>query len=229
MTDLAGSPTSVRATDLRTKKDIAATFFSAGSPRVILTAATAVVAARLSLGGWGVGDAMTIGLTLLLTGLVEWIIHVYLLHAPVDSFVTRRLGLGVAHRKHHVDPPALSWLLLNGPEAALFLIVLAAFTAAWSMPLLWVTNSPIALPYLTALGAAYVGLANYEWTHLMAHSRYRPKTRLYARLARNHLLHHYRNESYWLGVTSNMGDRVLRTLPRLKTDVPLSATARTLE
>ena len=60
------------------------------------------------------------------------------------------------------------------------------------------------------------------------HTRYRPSSRLYARLARNHRLHHFRNERYWLGVTSNSGDRILRTLPRSKTDVPLSDTARTL-
>ena len=41
-------------------------------------------------------------------------------------------------------------------------------------------------------------------------------------------LHHYRNENYWLGVSSNTGDRLLRTLPKHKTDVPLSETARTL-
>jgi hypothetical protein len=73
-----------------------------------------------------------------------------------------------------------------------------------------------------------VALAHYEWTHLLVHSRYRPKSRFYARLSRNHRLHHFRNERYWLGVTSNSGDRILRTLPRAKTDVPLSETARTL-
>jgi hypothetical protein len=187
------------------------------------------VITRVLLGQWSYGDAMTIVGTLLLTGVVEWMIHLHLLHAPVESFVTRRLGSGVAHRKHHLDPPDLRWVLLDRTDAAVFMIMLAAFTAAWSLPLLWLTGSAITLPYLTALCAAYLGLANYEWTHLLAHSRYRPKTRLYGRLARNHRLHHYRNERYWLGVTSNLGDRMLGTLPRSKTDVPLSDTARTLD
>ena len=71
-------------------------------------------------------------------------------------------------------------------------------------------------------------MAHYEWVHLLVHTRYRPRSRYYRRLARNHRLHHYRNEDYWLGVTSNLGDRLLRTYPTHKTDVPLSPTARTL-
>jgi hypothetical protein len=47
-------------------------------------------------------------------------------------------------------------------------------------------------------------------------------------LARNHRRHHYRNERYWLGVTSNAGDRLMRTLPKADDDVPRSETARTL-
>ena len=62
----------------------------------------------------------------------------------------------------------------------------------------------------------------------MVHTRYRPRTRLYRTLARRHRLHHFRNEHYWLGVTSNTGDRLLGTLPKHKTDVPLSETATTL-
>jgi len=91
-----------------------------------------------------------------------------------------------------------------------------------------VLGAPLLATYLTALLAAYVTLAHYEWTHLLVHTRYRPKNRYYKRLEANHRLHHYRNEHYWLGVTSNLGDRVLRTLPNDKSDVPLSDTARTL-
>ena len=81
---------------------------------------------------------------------------------------------------------------------------------------------------LTVRVLAYLSLAHYEWVHLMVHTRYRPKTRFYRRLATNHRLHHYRNEKYWLGVTSNLGDRLLGTYPAEKSDVPLSDTARTL-
>jgi len=44
---------------------------------------------------------------------------------------------------------------------------------------------------------------------------------------RNHRLHHFKNERYWFGVTSTVGDRVIGTLPDQST-VPRSPTARSL-
>ena len=43
-----------------------------------------------------------------------------------------------------------------------------------------------------------------------------------------HALEQRHHRLHWLGVTTNLGDRLLGTHPRAKTDVPLSATARTL-
>jgi hypothetical protein len=47
----------------------------------------------------------------------------------------------------------------------------------------------------------------------MIHTRYRPRLGYYQRLAHNHLLHHFRNEHYWFGVTMLQADRWLRTAP----------------
>ena len=49
----------------------------------------------------------------------------------------------------------------------------------------------------------------------------------YQRLARNHLLHHFRNEHYWYGVTMLQADGWLRTAPEPNA-VPKSPTAMTL-
>ena len=46
-------------------------------------------------------------------------------------------------------------------------------------------------------------------------------------LGGGHRLHHYKNEHYWFGVTSTVGDHLLRTAPD-QTEVPKSSTARTL-
>ncbi|MFV2040117.1 MAG: sterol desaturase family protein, partial [Acidimicrobiales bacterium] len=162
------------------------------------------------------------------TGPIEWAVHLFLLHSDPDSFRARRLGTGVGHHQHHLDPPKLEYLLLTGADAGIFVVVLALSTAVWSVPLLWLSGSAVGIPFLTALVATYVALANYEWTHLLVHTPYRPRTGFYRRLARNHRRHHYRNENYWLGITSNLGDRIMGTLPRSRTDVPLSGTASTL-
>lgn len=222
-----------RADSFKTKRDTLGAFLRAGSPRVLLTFMSVAVVLRVTLGNWGWGDLVVLGATLVLAGFVEWTIHLLLLHAPKDSFRNRVLKTGVGHRQHHEDPSDVESALLKTPDAILFSLIFIGFTAVWSLPLLWITNQWIVgtgllHPYLSAVTLAYIGLAHYEWTHLLVHTSYRPKSRYYRRLARNHRLHHFRNENYWLGVTTNSGDRALRTLPRSKSDVPLSETTRTL-
>ena len=66
-----------------------------------------------------------------------------------------------------------------------------------------------------------------EWSHFLIHTDYKPKTRPYRHLYDNHRWHHYRNEHYWFGITSTIGDQVLRTAPG-RDEVPVSATAKSL-
>lgn len=186
------------------------------------------LAARLLVGGVTWVDGLVVGLTIVMTGLVEWFLHLYLLHAPEDSVRMTKFGTGSGHREHHLDPTNVGWLMLAPADAFVFLILLILWTGTWSLPLIALLGAPLLATFLTALLSAYLTLAHYEWTHLLVHTRHRSKNPYYKRLAANHRLHHYRNEHYWLGVTSNVGDRVLRTLPKEKSDVPLSDTARTL-
>lgn len=223
----------LRSNQLGTKREIARAFFGQASPRVITVAVVLVAAARVLAGAPSWADVLVVAVTVLLVGPVEWVIHLFLLHAPVDAWTSRRLGTGAGHREHHLDPPAVRWLLLRGVDAAVFLALIAAGTAAWSVPAVavfgtFVADQGLLAPFLTALLAATLALGHYEWTHLFVHTRYRPRTRYYRRLARNHRRHHYRNENYWLGVTSNLGDRVMRTYPAEVSDVPVTETARTL-
>ena len=61
--------------------------------------------------------------------------------------------------------------------------------------------------------AAAAALAHYEWSHLLFHTAYRPRTARYRRLKANHRRHHWRDERAWLGITSDLADRILHTLP----------------
>jgi hypothetical protein len=207
---------------------VARIYLGRGSARVLLGAASALTAVRVSVGGFGRGDAVALGATVAITGTVEWVIHKFLLHAPEDAWTSRTLGTGAGHREHHLDPPDIDWLMLRGLDAGVFVVAFGVVTAAWTVPLMWATGSARLGPFLTAWALAAIGLAHYEWVHLLVHTRYRCTSRYYSRLARNHRLHHYRNERFWLGVTTNSGDRIMRTYPKHKTDVPLSDTARTL-
>ena len=183
---------------------------------------------RFLVGTYGLADIVVLVVTLSLVGVVEWLIHLFLLHAPDDSFRERRLKTASGHREHHLDPANVGWLMLAPTDAGAFLLMLLVWNLTWPLLIAWVLGASLLSTYLTAVAASYLMLANYEWTHLLVHTRYRPKLGYYKRLVAHHRLHHFRNEHHWLGITSRLGDKALGTLPGSKSDVPLSDTARTL-
>ena len=69
----------------------------------------------------------------------------------------------------------------------------------------------------------------YEWTHYLVHSDYRPRSRWYRSVWRNHRLHHYKNEHYWFTVTSaGTADRLFGTYPADPAAVRPSPTVKAL-
>jgi sterol desaturase/sphingolipid hydroxylase (fatty acid hydroxylase superfamily) len=94
-----------------------------------------------------------------------------------------------------------------------------------SIALLAFPRSGLGLTYLVFI--SMLGVA-YEWSHYLIHSDYKPKTRVYRAIWRNHRNHHYKNEHYWFTVTSSgTADRVLGTYPDPST-VAASPTAKNL-
>jgi sterol desaturase/sphingolipid hydroxylase (fatty acid hydroxylase superfamily) len=70
-------------------------------------------------------------------------------------------------------------------------------------------------------------VGTYEWCHFLIHTPYRPRSRYYRNIWRSHRLHHFKNEHFWFGVSSDAADRVLGTSPE-QSGVPKSETVRTL-
>ena len=202
----------VRAGDLASKRDAFGVFASQPSARAITVAATALVAARVGLGEAGRGEVIAPLVTVALAGPVEWAVHRDVLHASGRLPLLRSLGAG--HRRHHEQPGDLRWLLMSAGEASLAVLAIGVLSAVWSVPLaMLIGASPVAM-FLTAWACGSLWLLHYEWVHLLVHTRYRPRTRHYAQLARHHRLHHHRDERSWLGITSLLGDRLMRTAPQ---------------
>ncbi len=200
-----------RADDVRTRSEALRTLARRGSARVIASCGLALLAVRAALGGAGVLDAVIVVAALAVAGVGEWVVHRHLFHAPEQAWVARRLGVGREHRRHHADPGALDTLLLRTPAAAVFVAVLGVVAAGVAVPLARVVGAPGARPATTAWLVAVLALGHYEWVHLLAHTRYRFRSRRYRRLARNHRVHHHRDDRSWFGVTSDVGDRLLGT------------------
>ncbi|MGF7233469.1 MAG: sterol desaturase family protein [Frankia sp.] len=200
--DIADLPTALRR------------FLAHPRPPVLLAAVASVVATRAARGRWRRADAVVALGALVAQPFVEWAIHREILHARPDS----RFGeifwaaAGFGHAQHHADPASLDTMFLRPQE----IVPLGAVAVGVAL----------AAPRSVATGAVCVGLGvlAYDWTHFLIHTAYQPRTALYRRTWRNHRLHHYRNERYWLGVTSPVADVLLGTEPARDT-VPLSRAA----
>ncbi|HXB15123.1 MAG TPA: sterol desaturase family protein [Solirubrobacteraceae bacterium] len=204
-------------------------FLSHFSPRAVLAATALVLAARIYVGQWSWRDLLLPLLLLAAQPFVEWVIHKYLLHLPPVVVFGRRVELygSVQHRNHHLSPSDLDRVLLKPAEVAAFIVQIAVVIAVLSAAVALATAAP-ALPLaLTGTAFAYLGLFRYEWSHFLIHTPYVPRSRWYRTIWRNHRLHHFKHEGYWMGVSSNLGDRALGTNPD-KRSVSRSPTARTL-
>jgi hypothetical protein len=161
----------------------------------------------------------------------EWAIHVYLLHAKPIAFRGRRFELPTTrdHRYHHRHPNNLFTLLLSPKELGELLLLAVPFVVVVLGALVGLVAGTVPVgPLVSAAIAGYVLVGVYEWTHYLIHTAYRPRSRAYRRIWRNHRLHHFKNEHYWHGITNTVADRVLGTDPDQR-EVPRSATARTLD
>lgn len=195
-------------------------FWSQPTPKVISAYLLTAASVRLAIGSWRTYELVIPLLVLLLEPFTEWVIHVVVLHWRPRRIAGRTVDLYAArtHRAHHLDPRELSilfvpmrLLVLQAPAIVLLVILIA--------PSLGIALSTIA--------AASAMLLTYEWIHFLIHTPYIPRRRWYRARWRAHRLHHFRNERFWFGVTTNFGDRILNTYPA-KADVAPSATVRTL-
>jgi hypothetical protein len=204
-------------------------FLTHFSPRAVAAAGALVLAARLYVGQWSWRDLAPPLFLLAAQPFVEWIIHKYVLHLKPFSIRGRRVELygSIQHRRHHLSPSDLDRVLLKHVEVVGFLVQIAVLIAALALAIDGPLGWPVLPQALTGLLFAYVGLFRYEWSHFLIHTPYVPRSRWYRAIWRNHRLHHFKHEDYWMGVSSNLGDRLLGTNPDQKA-VPRSHTARTL-
>ncbi|MEM7322455.1 MAG: sterol desaturase family protein [Actinomycetota bacterium] len=226
-----GAGTAAATPPLRTLGAVARVFVRRRSPQVLLSGLTISVLVRLVVVDgqrWRWWDLVAVVMVAVLAPLFEWFIHLFVLHLPPTRIGPVLFDPGAGHRQHHLFPSQIDRVLLRGREAALFQLANAAIVALLLGIPLVISGSFAPEPILTGVIAAVAALTHYEWSHFLFHTAYQPKTRFYRRLKRNHRMHHWRNERYWLGITSNAGDRLFRTYPADRSAVPRSPTARTL-
>jgi hypothetical protein len=204
-----------------TLSDAVREFWKHPSPWMLGAMLVAALIARVIVGDWQITDVLVPLVMLALFPFFEWIIHVFILH-----WRPKRLGrltidsrLAKEHRAHHVEPRSIP-LIFIPTKSLLWVIPLTVAIAVFAFPRL-----PMGLTYLVF--TSMLALA-YEWTHYLIHTDYKPKSRVYRAIWRNHRQHHFKNEHYWFTVTtSGTADRVLGTYPDQAT-VATSPTTKNL-
>lgn len=191
------------------------------SPRVLVSWLAIGVIVRVAVGDWRWSNLIVVATVIAAQPFVEWTVHVFLLHAKPQQIGDRQFDTVVArdHRLHHQDPRDIPLIFIPRRWVAYLFAVSSAASIVLALALGSLAQG-LTL-WLTAAGAALT----YEWVHFLIHTDYKPKSRIYRHVYSSHRLHHFRNEHYWFGVTSDVGDRVLGTNPA-KAAVEISPTAR---
>jgi hypothetical protein len=194
-------------------------FLRFGSPRTLIAFLVVALALRVYIGGWSWADLIAVAVVIVVQPFLEWTLHVFVLHARPQQVRGRTFDTVVArdHRLHHADPRDLPLIFI--PRRWCWYLVGSVLLVGLLFP-----SWPLRASFWVA---AFAMAVIYEWSHFLIHTDYKPKSRAYRHLYTNHRLHHYRNENYWFGITSTVGDQILRTDPA-KDDVPVSPTAKDL-
>jgi fatty acid hydroxylase family protein len=206
---MSTAATTARRTERRgfSLADAAREFWKHPSPWMIGAVLAGALTARIIVGDWQITDAVIPVVMLAVFPFFEWVVHVFVLHwrprrvgaITIDSLLARK------HREHHVDPRDVPLIFIPW-RALLWVIPLSVAVAALLFP-----RAGLGLTYLVGVGV--IGLI-YEWCHYLIHSDYKPKSRFFRAIWKNHRQHHFKNEHYWFTVTSSgTADRVLGTYP----------------
>lgn len=205
---------------ITTLSQAARVFFSKPGPRLIAGKAVASWARRATLGPPRLAELPVMAAVAAWWPFQEWLAHRHLLHLePFELFgKTIDPSFAATHRAHHREPRDIDDTLLPLDVLAL---AIPASVALWHLA--------FRDRRLAATGMASYATAAlvYEWTHYLVHTGYKPRSAYYARVRRNHVNHHYKNEAYWLGFTVPHVDAWLNTEPDPRS-VPRSPTARDL-
>jgi hypothetical protein len=216
--------------DVKTLGQAWSEFRAKRSPKLIAGAITLTLIVRLVVGGFSWRDLVAAAAMLVIYPFGEWAIHVYLLHLKPFKFRGERVELATAraHREHHEEPNDLYMILLAPSEAMALMFLAVPLVPALAGVAIALAGGEV--PYgalLTGVLTGQVLVAVYEWTHFLIHTAYRPRSRYYRSIWRNHRLHHFKNEHYWHGITNTISDTVLRTNPD-QSKIPRSPTTRAI-
>jgi len=166
---------------------------------------------------WGVLAVFAFGMLTFMFS--EYLTHRFVFHLkpPQNPFLLKMLKR--LHYDHHTDPNDLHLLFLplwySLPNLSVLAIIFYLIAGSWGLTLAFASGLMMML-FL------------YEWKHYVAHRPIKPRTRFGKWVKKTHILHHFKNENFWYGVSTPFVDVLFGTLKNEK-DVETSKTAKDLE
>lgn len=132
---------------------------------------------------------------------LEYFTHRFILHGFFARFMKKAFQ---GHVDHHNDPDNLVYMLTpNSYNVPLHVLFIAFFS---------LLTQSIHLGAAVMLGTTLYQLY-YEWTHLVSHRPIVPATNIGKNRKKRHLLHHYKSDRHWFGVTNVTFDNMAGTNP----------------
>lgn len=149
----------------------------------------------------------------------EYVTHRFIFHIKAPKYKLFLKFMKRIHYDHHTYPDDLKLLFLpiwySIPNLGTLCIIFFLITRD--------------LIQTIAFGSGLVlMLLVYEWKHYVAHRPIKPKTKIGQEIKKLHILHHFKNENYWYGVSTPIFDGIFGTLKDEK-EVVTSKTAKALE
>jgi len=175
--------------------------------------------------GWQVWSGLTWGaFAVFAFGMLTFMFSEYLTHRfvfhlkpPKNAFLLKMLKR--LHYDHHSHPDNLHLLFLplwySLPNLSVLAFIFYIIVGSWGL----------ALAFSSGL---MMMLFLYEWKHYVAHRPIKPRTKFGKWVKKTHILHHFKNENFWYGVSTPFVDVLFGTLKNEK-EVETSKTAKNLE
>jgi len=134
----------------------------------------------------------------------EYFTHVYVLHAKPPKNEMLYMFWYRLHYGHHDFPKRHDLMYMP-----LWLSLPMTFA---NMAFLWAVT-PDPRSFLASFCGALFGYIMFEWSHLLCHVPYTPKSGVGRHMRTQHLRHHFFNEKFWYAVTPStmFMDRLLRS------------------
>lgn len=141
---------------------------------------------------------LALALGALVYAVAEYVVHRYLLHEFPKLVPTLYRG----HVEHHKHPQELKYLF---SPVYYDVLIYSAY-----IPLVWLLFRQFSVVVAVVTGSLLFQLY-YQWMHYAAHRPIVPRTAWGRWMKKKHLLHHYKDEYAWYGVSNPALDYVMGT------------------